>query len=98
MVTLAANGGERADVRVGDTVTFDAAAEVPPGAGTLVRAEWDFDGSGAWPAVDDAVDGTDASVSLSRSHTFDAPGTYFPAVRVTAQRDGDPHASALPGP
>ena len=72
VVTLAANGGERADVRVGDTVTFEAAAEVPPGAGTLVRAEWDFDGSGAWPIVDDVVDGTDASVSLSRSHAFDA--------------------------
>ena len=26
----------------------------PAGAGTLVRAEWDFDGSGAWPIVDDA--------------------------------------------
>ena len=58
MVTLAANGGERADVRVGETVTFEATAEVPPGAGTLVRAEWDFDGAGAWPIVDDAVDGS----------------------------------------
>ena len=93
VVTLAANGGARAEVRVGDTVTFEATAEVPPGAGTLICAEWDFDGSGAWPAVDDDVDGSDASVSLSQSHTYDLPGTYFPAVRVTAQRDGDPHAT-----
>ncbi len=53
----------RAEVRVGDTVTLEATAEVPPGAGTLVRAEWDFDGSGAWPVVDDDVDGSDSSVS-----------------------------------
>ena len=59
------NGGERADVRVGETVTFEAVAEVPPGAGTLVRAEWDFDGAGAWPTVDDAVDGSQTSVTLT---------------------------------
>ena len=46
VVTLRADGGERADVRVGDTVTFEASADAPPNAGTLIRAEWDFDGVG----------------------------------------------------
>ena len=93
VVTLRVDGGERADVRVGDAVTFEAIAEVPPGTGTLIRAEWDFDGAGAWPAVDDSVDGSQASVVLAAQHTYDAPGVYFPSVRVTAHRDGDPHAT-----
>ena len=31
--------------------TFAAVVEVPPGAGTIVAAEWDFDGSGDYPAA-----------------------------------------------
>src|SRR5262249_14077000 len=49
VVRVAANGAVRADVAVGDNVEFVAEVEVPPGAGTIIAAEWDFDGRGAWP-------------------------------------------------
>ena len=93
VVTLRVDGAERSDVHVGDAVTFEAVAEVPPGTGTLVRAEWDFDGAGAWPVVDNSVDGSQARVVLAAQHIYDAPGVYFPSVRVTAHRDGDPRAT-----
>ena len=35
VATVTANGGERADVAVGEPVRFEAVVEVPPGAGTL---------------------------------------------------------------
>ena len=93
VVSLCVDGHERADVCVGDAVAFEATAEVPPGAGTLVRAEWDFLGTGAWPVVDSSVDGSAARTTLSARHAYTAPGVYFPAVRVTAHRDADPHAA-----
>jgi hypothetical protein len=49
VVTLAVNGGVRAEVRAGTPVTLTASAEVPAGSGTIVRAQFDFDGQGTWP-------------------------------------------------
>ncbi|TCC36631.1 Tat pathway signal sequence domain protein [Kribbella speibonae] len=80
-------GGDRAQVRVGRTVDFTATVQVPPGAGKIVRVEWDFDGDGSYAV---ARTGTPRSaLALHASHSFAKAGTYFPAVRVTAQRDGD---------
>jgi hypothetical protein len=28
-------------------------------------------------------------VELAATHSFEAPGTYFPVLRATSQRDGD---------
>jgi hypothetical protein len=87
-VRVTANGGERADVAVGSTVTVEVQADVPAGAGTIVGVEWDFDGWGSFPFAHD-VDGTAASVTLSTTHTYDQPGTYFVTARVRSRRDGD---------
>ncbi len=95
VVDLTANGASRADVAPGERVTFDAHVEVPPGAGTIVAAEWDFEGNAEYPLVEPDVDGSANRLALTATHTFDAPGTYFPALRVTTQRQGDtetPHA------
>ena len=67
--------------------------DAPPGGGTIVAAEWDFDGTGAFPFRHDDLDGSRSSVRLETTHAFDAPGTYFPCVRVTAHRDGDVDAA-----
>ena len=89
-VRARANGQERADVAVGDEVELTAIIEVPPGAGTVVKAEWDFEGGGDYPVVEEyAGDASRARVEVKASHTFSRPGTYFPAVRVTSQREGD---------
>jgi hypothetical protein len=88
VVALTANGGVRADVKVGDAVDLEAVAEVPPGSGTIVAVEWDFDGQGGFPVHED-VDGTDVAGKWARSHTYDAPGTYFVSARVCSNREGD---------
>jgi hypothetical protein len=93
VVTATANGSNRAEVKAGEPVQFAATADVPPGTGTVISVEWDFEGEGEWALKDDAIDGTAASVDVSASHTFKTPGTYFPAVRVTSHRQGDVNAT-----
>ena len=88
IVTARANGATRAEVNAGDVVHFDAIAETPPGGGTIVSAEWDFEGTGDFLDADDTVDGTSPTAYVTTTHSFARAGTYFPAVRVTAHRDG----------
>ncbi len=88
VVRLRANGGERADISVGDTVTFDAQISTPPATGKVVSAKWDFLGVGNYP-VDAAFGRPRAQVRLTTTHTYTEPGTYFPVLRAASQRDGD---------
>lgn len=87
VVSAKANGGSRAEVRAGEPVTFEGFGEAPPGSGTVVTAEWDFDGLGTWPHQHPA-DGSATAVSAKTTHTFTQPGTYFASFRVGAHRDG----------
>jgi len=86
---------EAADVVVrvsaGDEVSFSASMEVPPGAGAVVAAEWDFDGSGEFAVVDDDL-AVGVAAGSCVAHTFDEPGTHFVTVRVTSHRGSDPDA------
>jgi hypothetical protein len=88
VLTVSANGGARAEVKVGEAVTLEVHAETPPGAGTIVSAAWDFDGRGTYPFVHTEVDGTTADVTLATTHAFEAPGTYFVTALVHSHRDG----------
>jgi hypothetical protein len=88
VVELKANGGERADVAVNQTVTFTATIEVPPNAGKVIAAEWDFEGVGTYP-VAERLDAAQVLVRLSVTHSFSRPGTYFSVLRATSQRQGD---------
>ena len=63
VVNLTANGGDRAEVAVGEPVRFSALVEVPPGTGTIVAAEWDFEGRGDFPVVEPL---TNEDLSYSR--------------------------------
>jgi hypothetical protein len=87
-VELRANGSMRADVKVNQPVTFTATIEVPPDAGTVVAAEWDFDGIGTYPTAA-RIDSPQMLVHLSTTHSFAKPGTYFTVLRATSQRDSD---------
>ena len=91
VVTLRANGGERAEIKAGKSVTFTAVVEVPPHAGQVVAAEWDFEGEGTFPDAGKfkSVDKTGTRVTLNNTHTFAKSGTYFPTLRVVSQRQGD---------
>jgi hypothetical protein len=88
VVTVLANGAERAEVAVGERVEFTAQIEVPPAAGAVVAADWDFEGAGDFPVSTplDFVDGAGAIVTTRASYAFSAPGTYFPALRAASHR------------
>ena len=88
VVELKANGGERAEVAVGEPVTFTATIETPPKGGKVVAAEWDFEGVGTYP-VAEQLSGSKATVTLTATYSFSQPGTYFPVLRATSQREGD---------
>jgi hypothetical protein len=88
VVSLKANGGERADIAPGEKVTFTATIEVPPGTGKVVSAEWDFEGAGDYPVRAD-IGAPAEKVTITAAHRYDTAGTRFPALRVTSQREGD---------
>lgn len=85
-VTLSANGkAGRADVRLGEKVLFEAQVSVPAHAGYLAAARWDFDGRGLWPRQE-TLSGESSAAVFTAEHVFDQPGTYFPALLVSARR------------
>lgn len=90
VIDLRANGAERAEVSIGEEVLFRAVIEVPPNTGTIVTAQWDFEGEASF-AIDGIVnyvneDGTEGIVEAS--YLFSEPGTYFSVLRVASQRNG----------
>jgi hypothetical protein len=94
VVRVTANGATRAEVRVGEAIDLQVVAEVPPGAGTIIAVEWDFDGSGTFAFQHPQTDTTAAMVDLHTTHAYDRPGTYFATCLVHSHRDGDVHATA----
>jgi hypothetical protein len=106
-VTLTANGGARAEVAVGQSVRFAGTIERPPNTGVIVSAEWDFEGRGDYPVAETLNAGfndwrgpeaTEPRVTVETTYAFSKPGTYFPALRATSQRQGDattPYARAV---
>ena len=40
---------------------------------------------------DDTVRVTSETIHVTTTHAFSKPGTYFPALRVASQREGDPN-------
>jgi hypothetical protein len=86
VVTLSVNGAERIAVRAGQSVTFAGTVEVPPGAGSIIAAEWDFEGTGKFEAANPVKPGAER-VTVSMTHRFDKPGTYFTGLRGVSQRD-----------
>jgi hypothetical protein len=91
VVALAANGGERAVVKAGDPVDFEGTISVPPGAGRVSRAAFDFECAGRYvdEAILEPVDDTGAVVRVRAARTYARPGVYFPALRAASNRTGD---------
>jgi PKD domain len=89
VITVKANGQMRADVAVGQPVTLTAMVEMPPQAGHIVAAEWDFDGSGSYSVKVDLQRTQTPGLSTELVHSFDKSGTYFVTLRAASQRDGD---------
>ncbi|KAF1991547.1 hypothetical protein K402DRAFT_450456 [Aulographum hederae CBS 113979] len=92
VVTLRVINGtrdDRADVKVGQTVSFAGTIVAPPGTGDVVGATFDFDGVGTFPVTSEMsfVDGeSKESAEVKETVTFEKAGTYFPALRGVSQR------------
>lgn len=105
VVLAKANGAKRADVKVGEPVTFTALIEVPTGMGKVVAASWNFEGlsddiakSSGWDFASSDIFPVKAklatvkngsNISVTTTYTFSKPGTYFPTLKVASQRNGD---------
>jgi len=89
VVTLTVNGDERADVKIGKKLKFSAVIETPPDAGSVVCVEWDFEGNGDYPVTEQLKDTKSKNLKVKTTYTFSENDTYFPAVRVTSQREGN---------
>lgn len=92
VVTLSVNGGDRIEVPAGTPVRFAGQVSVPPAAGAIVEAAWDFAGDGTFVPQEGLKRGA-RRLPVSATHTFDKPGTYFVGLRGTSQRPG---AAATP--
>jgi hypothetical protein len=93
VVTLTANGAVHADVIVGQPVRFVGTIELPRGTGSLIAANWDFDGSGKF-ALASPIPERSTRLKVQISYTFTSPGTYFPVLRGVSQRTPDSTAFA----
>ncbi|MFX0059674.1 MAG: hypothetical protein ACFE85_17620 [Candidatus Hodarchaeota archaeon] len=91
VVNLKVNGGKRAEVKVGKKLKFSAVIEIPPNAGSIVDAEWDFEGTGDYPINENLKDTKSTHVEVKITHTFSEPGAYFPVIRVSSHREGNPN-------
>lgn len=88
VIELRVDGGQRVDIRAGQSVTFSATIEVPAGAGQVVALEWDFEGAGNYPVALN-LDAPEQRLQVTHTHCFTERGTWFPVLRATSQREGD---------
>ena len=86
VVRAMANGAARAEVGVGDNVSFIGTVEQPSGAGTIVSAHWDFEGVGTFSRV--PIEEGSTSITVAATYSYTKPGTYFASFRSAAHRDG----------
>jgi hypothetical protein len=88
VVTLEANRGVVAEVEVGQAVRLVGTIRVPPGTGKVVKVEWNVEGAST-PGAFVATEFGDVrpSVRVETTHTYTQPGTYFPVLRGTSQRE-----------
>ncbi len=93
VVSVTVDGKKHTDISAGETVTLTAVVEIPEGQGKLVEAAWDFDGSGTYKTVVDltkaATKSNGSHIEISQKYTFTKAGTYFPVLRVAAERNGN---------
>jgi hypothetical protein len=87
VVDLTVDHAVRIDVAAGQPVTFKAKIQVPPHAGEVVATDWDFTGTGNF--TPSPFGSPKRTVQVQATFTYTTRGTYFPALRATAQRQGD---------
>ncbi|MHA6523612.1 hypothetical protein [Tessaracoccus sp. G1721] len=87
VVEVLVNGAQVARVRAGEVVDVVVAAELPSGGLPLSELALDLAGVGDFGQTRELDGGTSSVEAFSTS--FDRPGTYFVAARVTSQDPAD---------
>ncbi|ROQ52592.1 hypothetical protein EDF36_3753 [Rathayibacter sp. PhB152] len=93
IVSLLVDGAESAQVTVGQVVQVAISAQATTQHGVLVEVATDLMGSGRLSPVQPVTPA--AAIATVQECSFDTPGIYLLAVRVTAQTEGraeSPHA------
>ncbi|MEV4579967.1 PKD domain-containing protein [Nonomuraea jabiensis] len=94
-VTIPARASDRRGIQpvvdltvrlAGRKATFFAKAQTPPDAGTIVSAAWDFTGSGTYTPITIGKPGS--TLTLTGSHRYTKPGTYYVSLKVASSRPG----------
>lgn len=88
VVALKVNRGVRANVSRGQTFTLTGTIELPPGTGKIISAQWNLDGSGIFPVEARLGTWHGNGVRVSLAHQYEKPGTHFPLLMATSQREG----------
>ncbi|KAM5529930.1 pkd domain containing protein [Fusarium oxysporum f. sp. phaseoli] len=88
IVDLTVSGKTQIVTKARQVVSFKAHIEVPPGTGSVTSVEWDFEGTGDFEAAGSFKKGK-AVLDVAASRSYQTRGTYFAAVRVTSNRNGD---------
>lgn len=85
------NGGERADVKQGETVKMTAKIELPENTGELISAKFDFDNSGDFSniATLNFTDKTHTKATVEMEYTYMEKGTHFPVLLIVSGRYGE---------
>jgi hypothetical protein len=87
VIDLTADGQTAVKVQAGKPVTVKARIQAAPGTGKIVSTAWDIKGDGTFTTRPFGSPRESAEVRVT--FTYTTPGTYFPALRATVQRDGN---------
>lgn len=90
-IRLTADGGQRAEVSVNQSVRLVGEIELPEATGEILSAAFDLDGSGAFSASAELVFLNDAKTlaKVEITHTYSESGTHFPVLLVQSGREGE---------
>jgi hypothetical protein len=88
VVNVLANGESSLTVPTGSDVDLEATITCPEGVGSIIRVEWDFDGTGTYGEQYGDLDGTQSSLRIHASTRYETSGKFIAAVRVTTHREG----------
>ena len=88
VVFLEGNGSKAVTVKVGEPVSFTVQAAIPRNTGELTSLEWDWYGDGNYtaPSPLDLCPVNKTAGKAQGAFTYQQPGTYFVAARVTSNR------------
>ena len=81
--------GKKVTVKAGEKVRFEAVIEMPPHAGSVTKAAWDYEKTNDWSGSEELLPQPDGTVKIVTEHVFREPGLYYPCIKVQSQRQGD---------